>query len=102
MECVDLRKLQGKARLVTDVSGLLKDVQVVLRDTIKTWGVEVMQVLWKVLMVQSQTIENRLFDNFPEAAVLTDAERRYCDQVERGSLWTRWRPIIRPSRGHGD
>jgi hypothetical protein len=81
---VDLRKLAGKDRLVTDPKdGLPKDIQVVLRDTIKGWGIEIMQVLWKVLMVHSQTIENRLSASFPDAAVLTDVERRYRDRMER-------------------
>jgi hypothetical protein len=35
-----------------------------------------------VLMVHSQTIENRLFASFPDAAVLTDVERRYRDRME--------------------
>jgi hypothetical protein len=81
---VDLRKLEGKDRLVVDPKdGFPKDIQVILRDTIKGWGIEIMQVLWKVLMVHSQTIENRLFEKFPDAAVLTDVERRYREHIER-------------------
>jgi len=81
---VDIGKLQGKDRLVIDrKDGFPKDVQIIIRDTIKSWGVEIMQVLWKVLMVHSQTIENRLFESFPEAAVLTNTERRYRDRIDK-------------------
>ena len=81
---VDIGKLQGKDRLVIDRrDGFPKDVQIILREVIKSWGIEIMQVLWKVLMVHSQTIENRLFESFPEAAVLTNTERRYRDRVDK-------------------
>ena len=42
-----------------------------------------MQVLWKVLMVHSQFIETRLFESFPQAAVMTEVERRYFDRIEK-------------------
>ena len=81
---IDISNLVGQARIVIDrKDGFPKDVQVVLRDTIKSWGQEIMQVLWKVLMVHSQSIENRLFESFPEAAVLTNTERRYRDRIEK-------------------
>jgi hypothetical protein len=80
----DISKLEGKDRLVIDRrDGFPKDIQIIIRDTIKSWGIEIMQVLWKVLMVHSQTIENRLFESFPEAAVLTNTERRYRDRVDK-------------------
>lgn len=81
---VDIRKLTKVERRVTDpIDGLPKDIQVVLLSLIKSWGLEVMQVLWKVLMVHSQSIENRLFDSFPQAAVMTDVERRYFERIEK-------------------
>jgi hypothetical protein len=81
---IDIAKLTKLERRVIDPSdGLPKDIQVVLRNLIKSWGLEVMQVLWKVLMVHSQTIENRLFENFPQAAQLTDVERRYRERIEK-------------------
>jgi len=81
---IDLKRLTGKNRLVIDPrDGLSKDFQIVLRDTINGWGVEIVQVLWKVILNHSQTIENRLFSQFPDAAVLTDVERRYRDRIEK-------------------
>jgi hypothetical protein len=66
INAIDLRKLVGKDRLVIDPKdGLPKDIQVVLRDTIKSWGIEIMQVLWKVLMVHSQTVETVSLRAFP-------------------------------------
>jgi hypothetical protein len=81
---IDINKLTKLERRVKDPEdGLPKDIQVVLRGLIKSWGLEVMQVLWKVLMVHSQSIENRLFDSFPQAAVLTDVERRYQERIQK-------------------
>jgi hypothetical protein len=66
INAIDLRKLVGKDRLVIDPKdGLPEDIQVVLRDTIKSWGIEIMQVLWKVLMVHSQTVETVSLRAFP-------------------------------------
>jgi hypothetical protein len=81
---VDIRSMSKKERLVNcPVNGVPCDIQVALRNVIQSWGLEVMQVLFKVLMVHSQTIENRLFDEFPDAAVLTNVERRYRERIER-------------------
>ena len=74
---VDIRKLKPVERYVTDpTDGQAKDIQVVLRNLLSTWGQEILVVLWKVLMVHSQTIEDRLFEKFPQAAVMTEVERR--------------------------
>jgi len=84
---ISILHLTPAQRLVMDpIDGLKKDIQVVLRGLIKTWGLEVMQVLWKVLMVHSQTIENRLMENFPQAAVITEVERRYTARIEKEIL----------------
>jgi hypothetical protein len=81
---VDLRKLEGSARLVTDPrSKQRRDFQTVMRDTILGWGSEVMQLLWKALMVHIQKIEDRLFESLPIATVMTDVERRYLDRLEK-------------------
>jgi hypothetical protein len=81
---VSISSLTKQQRLVTcPVTNFTCDIQVALRNLIQSWGLEVMQVLFKVLMVHSQTIENRLFDEFPQAAVLTDVERRYRERIER-------------------
>lgn len=61
-----------------------KDIQVVLRNMIDaSWGQEYMQAMWKVLMVHSQGIENRLLESFPEAATMTDAERRLTERARK-------------------
>jgi hypothetical protein len=79
-----IRELKGVSRLVIDPKdGEKRDIQVVLRNILKTWGLEVVQVLWKVLMAHSQRIEDRLVESFPDAATLTEVERRYRDRIER-------------------
>ncbi len=81
---VDLNRLEGKQRLVVDAkTGEKVDFRAAMRSTIKSWGIEVMQVLWKALMVHVQAIEDRLFESLPEGAVMTEVERRYRDRVVR-------------------
>lgn len=87
---VDIRGLKGRERLVADpVDGIEKDIQIVLREMLRGWGQEIVMVLWRVLMVHSQSIEDRLFATFPEAAKMTDVQRRLeaqaFDEIERQS-----------------
>jgi hypothetical protein len=80
---VEIRKLPPQARMVVDpLDGQSKDIQVVLRNLLTGWGQEYMLCLWKVLMVHSQNIENRLLESFPEAAVMTEVERRFTERVK--------------------
>jgi len=53
--------------------------QPALRNVILTWGMEIMNVLWKVFMVHSQRIEDRLKDAFPDSALMTDVEKRFVE-----------------------
>ncbi len=53
--------------------------QPALRNVILTWGLEVVGVLWKVFMIHSQRIEDRLKDAFPDSAVMTDVEKRFVE-----------------------
>jgi hypothetical protein len=78
-----LRGLTPAQRLVPDPTdnGVLKDVQVVLRNLMMTWGEEVTEVLWRVLMVHSQKIEDRLKEEFPDSAIMTEVERRLFEQA---------------------
>jgi hypothetical protein len=62
--------------IIDPTDGLPKDIRAVLRSLIRSWGTEVQQVLWKLLMVHSQKIEDSLYASFPEAALFTDVERR--------------------------
>jgi hypothetical protein len=79
---VDLRALKPVERLVTDpTDGLPKDIQVVIRELLGTWGQEIVNILWRILMVHAQSIEERLLEQFPDAALMTDAERRYTERV---------------------
>ena len=41
------------------------------------WGQEVLQTLWKVLMVHCDSIEKRMQQSFPQSALMTEVERRF-------------------------
>ena len=53
------------------------DIQVVLRNILLGWGQEVLQTLWKVLMVHCDSIEKRMQQSFPQSALMTEVERRF-------------------------
>ena len=79
---INIRTLPQKDRFIKHpVSGNMEDIQVVLRDSLLGWGQELVGVLWKVLMTHSQKIENQIFEQFPDSAVLTDVERRFMQQA---------------------
>lgn len=82
---IDLRKLEGDRRFVPDPTdgGTLKEYQVVLRNIIMGWGQELTEVLWKVLMNHSQTIEDRLRDQFPDNAKFTEVEMRLFERARK-------------------
>jgi hypothetical protein len=61
----------------------VREVQVVLRNLMLGWGQEVTEILWKVLMTHSQRIEDRMKEQFPESAIMTEVEQRLFDQAKR-------------------
>jgi hypothetical protein len=79
---VRIASLSPKERMVIDpTDGKERDIQVVLRNLINTWGQEYKHVLWKVFLVHCQNIEDRLLKSFPEAAVMTEVERRLTEEA---------------------
>jgi ribosomal protein S3AE len=91
---VDIRKLAPMERMVVDPrDGQSKDIQIVLRNLMEGWGQEHVKVLWKVLMVHSQSIEDRLLESFPETAIMTDAERRLTERA-RAEIEATTREVI--------
>jgi hypothetical protein len=81
---VQIRGLEGVARNVVDpTDGARRDIQVVLRNILAGWGQEVLQVLWKVVCVHCQRIEDRLVQSFPDSAIMTEVEKRFMDQAIR-------------------
>lgn len=89
---VNLRKLSEKERVVTDPTDRKKkDVQIVLRNLImgvpgtpnSGWGKEIADILWKVVCVHSQSIEDRLVKSFPDAAIMTEVEKRFLESAIR-------------------
>jgi len=83
---VSIRDLTDKQRMVvdpTDSKRPKRDIQVVLRNIILGWGQEIMNVLWKVECVHSQSIEDRLVKSFPDSAIMTEVERRFMENAIR-------------------
>ena len=52
-----------------------------LADIIQTWGTVLIGVLWKILMVHTQKIEDRLIESFPESTIMTEVEKRFFDRA---------------------
>jgi|SRR5271157_2117603 len=67
----------------TDPDRKLRDVQVVLRNVLMGWGQELVEVLWKVIMNHSQNIEDRLKEQFPSSAIMTEVEARLIDRARK-------------------
>jgi hypothetical protein len=83
---IDIRNLPNEERFVpdpTDSNKTVRDIQVVLRNTIMTWGQELVESLWKVLMNHSQNIEDRLKSEFPQNALMTEVEARLIERARK-------------------
>ena len=82
---IDIRALTSEQRFVADPTdeGKVRDIQVVLRNLIMGWGQETMEILWKVLMTHSQNIEDRMKNQFPDSAVMTEVEQRLFEQARQ-------------------
>src|SRR5271163_2454530 len=79
-----IRGLEGKARIVVDpTDGQKRDIQVALRNILTGWGQETLQVLWKVVCVHSQRIEDRFVKSFPDSAIMTEVEKRFMENAIR-------------------
>jgi hypothetical protein len=82
---IDIRNLTSTQRMVvdpTDKEGVQKDIQVVLRNLLMGWGQELVGVLWKVLMVHAQRITDRLYEQFPDSAIMTEYEKRFMEHAQ--------------------
>ena len=83
---IDIHNLAPNQRFVpdpTDADRKVRDTQVVLRNVIMGWGQELTEVLWKVLMNHSQNIEDRLKEQFPSNAIMTEVEMRLFDRAKK-------------------
>jgi hypothetical protein len=83
---IDLRSLPHEKRFVADPSDpnlAVRDMQTVLRNVILGWGQELVESLWKVLMTHSQNIEDRLKEQFPQNAIMTEVEARLIERARK-------------------
>jgi hypothetical protein len=63
--------------IVNPITGNEGNIRPILRDLLMGWGQETVNVLWKILMVHCQRIEDRLYESLPDAAIMTDVEKRF-------------------------
>lgn len=82
---IEIRSLPTEKRFIpdpTDPNKAVRDIQTVLRNLLMTWGQEIVEVLWKVVMSHSQNIEDRLKSEFPNAT-MTEVESRLIARARR-------------------
>lgn len=58
-----------------------RTVRAILRDMFARWGAQAVLVLWRIYMVHCQRLENNLIEQLPDAAIMTEVERRWMDLV---------------------
>ena len=63
--------------IVNPITGTEGNIRPILRDLLMGWGQESVNVLWKILMVHCQKIEDRLYESLPDATIMTDVEKRF-------------------------
>jgi hypothetical protein len=56
-------------------------IRTALRNQFFTWGPEALQMAWKIYMVHCQNLEDKLFDSFPEASVMTEYEKKFFERT---------------------
>jgi len=56
-------------------------VKIALTNVVRSWGTVLVGVLWKILMVHTQKLEDRLFESFPDSIVMTEVEKRFMDRA---------------------
>jgi hypothetical protein len=80
-----LKDMTPAQRLVNDPTNpsVKVDIQVALRNCILGWGMEVLEIMWKVLMTHSQRIEEELAKQFPDNAVMTETEKRLFERARK-------------------
>lgn len=77
---INIRDLTEDQRMVVDPTSKddsKVDIQVALRNVLLGWGQEVLQTLWKILMVHSENIAKRMQKDFPQSTMMTEVERRF-------------------------
>ena len=67
--------------ILDPTNGQESTLRVVIRNLIMGWGQEIVNVLWKILMVHCQKIEDRLFESLPDSQVMTEVEKRFIGQA---------------------
>ena len=75
---VDIRKVDYAK---DPYSGEDRPIRLILVDMLGHWGKEVVLVLWKIYMNHCQKLEDDLLEQLPDAAIMTETERRFMDRV---------------------
>lgn len=78
----DISLRDDSKMFVTDpTTGKEMHIRPALRNLLMGWGQEVVNLLWKILMVHCQKIEDRLFESMPDSQIMTDVEKRFLSQA---------------------
>lgn len=78
---IDGQKITPSTYVTHPKTGDSVQAAVALADIIQSWGTTVVGVLWKILMVHTQRVENRLIESFPESTIMTEVEKRFFDRA---------------------
>ncbi len=77
-----LKLSEHKDNIINDLTtGEEVLLQTALRNMVMGWGQEVVNVLWKILMVHCQRLEDRLFESLPDSQIMTEVEKRFIQQA---------------------
>lgn len=89
-------KIQMVARAITNINGLVVRDGMYVRDSVtgenieirtaianmlSEWGVTVVGILWKILMVHTQRLEDKLIGQFSDATIMTQAESTFLQRA---------------------
>jgi hypothetical protein len=78
---IDGAKITPTTYVMHPKTGDSVQAAVALADIIQSWGTTVVGVLWKILMVHTQRIEDRLIQSFPDSVIMTEVEKRFFDRA---------------------
>ena len=78
---IDGIKITPSMYVLDPIVGEQVQAKVALTNVVRSWGTVLVGVIWKILMVHTQRLEDRLFESFPESVVMTDVEKRFMERA---------------------
>jgi hypothetical protein len=78
---IDGVKITPDMYVLDPIVGEQVQAKVALTNVVRSWGTVLVGVIWKILMVHTQRLEDRLFESFPQSVVMTDVEKRFMERA---------------------